>query len=59
MDPTLSKREDRSKLTEVMTTLLRDGWALDEKQTGVEKKYYFSTYTKCVVGLPLSNYNFI
>ncbi|KAH8587629.1 hypothetical protein B0O99DRAFT_393718 [Bisporella sp. PMI_857] len=52
MDPKFSTGKDGSKLMAETKTLLRDGWALDEKQIGVEKKYYFKTYTKCVVGLP-------
>jgi hypothetical protein len=44
-----SEGSDGSKFLEETNTLLETGWRLDEDQMGVQKTYYFKTYTKALV----------
>ena len=49
MDPKFSPGADEERLLEELDALLKEGWTLDEEQTGLEKTFYFKTYTKCMV----------
>jgi len=49
MQPKFSEGADESQLMTETETLLEGEWKLDEEQMGVEKTYYFKTYTKALV----------
>ncbi len=50
MEPIFSAGEDESQLTKDMKALLGANWKLDEERMGIEKTYYFKTWTKVLVG---------
>ncbi|KAM5451889.1 putative 4a-hydroxytetrahydrobiopterin dehydratase [Microsporum canis] len=45
--PVVSQGVSESRLTDELNQLLQAGWTLDETRCGIEKVYYFKTYTKC------------
>ncbi|KAM5486469.1 putative 4a-hydroxytetrahydrobiopterin dehydratase [Microsporum audouinii] len=45
--PVVSQGVSESRLTDELNQLLQAGWTLDETRCGIEKIYYFKTYTKC------------
>ncbi|KAK2823873.1 hypothetical protein FQN49_007531 [Arthroderma sp. PD_2] len=47
MTPSVSEGTDAGQVTDELNPLLQAGWALDETRCGIEKVYYFKTYTKC------------
>ena len=49
MNPKFSPGVDEKRLSGEVDALLKDGWTLDEEQIGLEKTFYFKTYTKCMV----------
>jgi 4a-hydroxytetrahydrobiopterin dehydratase len=55
MEPKFSAGADTSKLIEETNALLEAGWTLNKEQMGIEKTYYFKTYTKALVGYSYIN----
>lgn len=49
MEPKFSAGVDKDQLTGKVEALLRNNWTLDEDRMGLQKTYYFKTYTKCMV----------
>jgi hypothetical protein len=49
MEPNLSAGANTAQLIGEVEALLANGWMLDEEQRGLQKTYYFKTYTKCLV----------
>jgi 4a-hydroxytetrahydrobiopterin dehydratase len=49
MEPKFSPGADESKLMDETNALIDAKWTLDKEQMGVEKTYYFKTYTKALV----------
>jgi hypothetical protein len=50
MEPKFSPGEDGSKLTRETKALLEARWELTDTQMGLEKTFYFKTWTKVLVG---------
>lgn len=46
---TISAGQDEGKVTADAETLLGKGWKPDEEEMGLQKTYYFKTYTKALV----------
>lgn len=49
IQPLFSSGTNEAQLMEEAKTLVEGGWKLDEEQRGVEKTFYFNTYTKALV----------
>lgn len=45
----ISAGHDEGKVTAEAKTLLENGWKSDEEEMGLQKTYYFKTYTKALV----------
>ncbi|EFQ96905.1 pterin-4-alpha-carbinolamine dehydratase [Nannizzia gypsea CBS 118893] len=45
--PVVAPGVNESQAIDELRLLLKAGWALDERRCGIEKAYYFKTYTKC------------
>jgi 4a-hydroxytetrahydrobiopterin dehydratase len=49
IEPKFSPRADERKLMGETKALIEAKWTLDKEQMGIEKTYYFKTYTKALV----------
>lgn len=49
MKPTVSDKQDESRVLSELEALVENGWKLDEDQTCINKMYHFNTYTKVLV----------
>jgi 4a-hydroxytetrahydrobiopterin dehydratase len=49
IEPKFSPGADESKLMDETSALIDAKWTLDKEQMGLEKTYYFKTYTKALV----------
>lgn len=49
IQPRFASGTDEAQLMAEAKALLEGGWKLDEEQRGVEKTFYFNTYTKALV----------
>lgn len=47
--PIVAPGVSESQVLDELRVLLEAGWALDQPHSGIEKSYYFKTYTKCQV----------
>lgn len=48
IQPRFASGTNETQLMAEAKTLLEGGWKLDEEQRGVEKTFYFNTYTKAL-----------
>lgn len=49
IQPRFASGSNEAQLIAEAKILVERGWKLDEEQRGVEKTYYFNTYTKALV----------
>lgn len=49
IQPRLASGSNEAQLIAEAKSLVEHGWKLDEEQRGVEKTFYFNTYTKALV----------
>ena len=47
--PIVAPGVSESQVSDELRELLKAGWVLDQPRSGIEKSYYFKTYTKCQV----------
>ncbi|KAF3891661.1 hypothetical protein GTR04_4952 [Trichophyton interdigitale] len=45
--PIVAPGVSESQVSDELRVLLKAGWVLDQPRSGIEKSYYFKTYTKC------------
>ncbi|OAL73311.1 pterin-4-alpha-carbinolamine dehydratase [Trichophyton violaceum] len=45
--PIVAPGVSESQVSDELRELLKAGWVLDQPRSGIEKSYYFKTYTKC------------
>lgn len=49
IQPRFASGSNEAQLIAEAKSLVERGWKLDEEQEGVEKTFYFNTYTKALV----------
>ena len=49
MQPKVSEGQDKSNVIAETNALLENGWRLDNEEMGVNRTFYFKTYTKALV----------
>ena len=49
MPPSICEGQDAHKVMTEAEALLERGWKIDDDEMGVEKRYYFKTYSKALV----------